>query len=181
MKDTTLPKRLADELARTSRRGLAEEAQRWMEKALRARDEGRAPDARRAAVRAKQAAPRSPAVREALGLAAYELGEWHEAAQELLAARRMTGRRNHDPVIADAYVRLGRATRALDFLADLGRNDVPERVWIDAQVVRARAFASRGLDDSATSVLVRAARDAGPTARARLAEAGRELGQKRDA
>jgi tetratricopeptide (TPR) repeat protein len=153
-----MPRALVRELERSARGPHAAEALKWMERSLRARARGRTAEARRAAVRAKQAAPRSPSVREALGLAAYDLEEWHEAAQELLAYRRLTGSRSHDPVIAGCHVALGRPERALDLLADIDVKEHGEGLWARAQAVRARALAATGRAAEARNILRAAAR-----------------------
>ena len=115
-----------------------------MIKARRAEAEGRREAAYRAALRAKEVASRSPSVRKFIGVSAWHMGRWHEAAQELLAYRRFSGDRSLDPAIAECYRRLGRPQRAKDFLADLDPAEVAAPVWADAQVVRARSFADGG-------------------------------------
>ena len=50
---------------------------------------------------ARRLASRIPAVREAVGLAAYHAGEWQTAIAELRTYHRMTGRRSHLAVLAD--------------------------------------------------------------------------------
>lgn len=174
MRTDDLPRALRGEVERAARRGLEEEALRWTARAVQARAAGRHADAYRAAVRAKQAAARSPSIREVLGLSAHAMGRWHEAAQELLAFRRLTGRRRHDPAIADAYLREGRPDRALAFLEDLRPGDVSAGAWADALAVRARAFAAKGMADVGLGLL-RAARLRDPGARARIAAAIAEL------
>lgn len=130
-----------------------------MEKAEAMRAEGRALQVRLALARAKEAAPRSASVRRALGLALREAGEWHEAVQELLSFRRLTGDRGLDPVIADCYRREGKTSRARDFLAELDRSTVSAAVWADAEVVRAGSFLDEGRADMARNLLERALRE----------------------
>jgi tetratricopeptide (TPR) repeat protein len=155
-----LPKRLADAIAHSARPGHSEDATKAAEQLVRARDEGKTKVAHRAAVKAKLAAPRSAWVREQLGLLAMEMGEFHEAAQELLTYRRFTGDHRHDPVIADAYRKQGKPARALDLLKELKRDDVSARTWTDAQIARARALADTGRNDTAVTILKAAVRDA---------------------
>ena len=52
-------------------------------------------------------------VREACGIVAYRTGRWAEALSELRAARRMTGRDDYLPIMADCERALGRLDRAL--------------------------------------------------------------------
>src|SRR5438105_2506836 len=103
-----LPRPLAEELARTARPGAAADAQRWMTRYRAARARNDVDEAYRAAVRAKQSSPRSPSVREAVGLVACDREKWHEAVQELLANRRLSGDQRHDAIIGECYLRLGR-------------------------------------------------------------------------
>jgi tetratricopeptide (TPR) repeat protein len=154
----TLSKRLADELSRTARPGKADEARRYGEKLIEALERGRPLDVKRAAIRAKQAAPRSAWVREELGKVCFELEDWHEATQELLAYRRFTADRRQDATIAECYRRQEKPARSLELLADLKQPDVPANVWIQAQVVRARALADTGRKGAALTLLKAAVR-----------------------
>jgi predicted Zn-dependent protease len=170
-----LPKRIAESLARGARPGRADDAIKAAEQLVRARDDGRSADARKAAVKAKQAAPRSAWVREQLGLFAFELGDLHEAAQELLAYRRFTGDRRHDAIIAECYRQQGKPERALELIADLDRSTIPARAWIESQIVRARALVDTGRPDAARTLLTAAARGASTADLERLREVARDL------
>ena len=158
-KDALLPKRLADAIAHSARPGRGDDATKAAEQLVRARAAGDAKAARKAAIKAKLAAPRSAWVREQLGLLAMENDELHEAVQELMAYRRFTGDHRHDPVIAEAYRKQGKPARALDLLKELDRRDVSARTWSDAQVARARALADTGRKDTAITLLKAAARE----------------------
>jgi tetratricopeptide (TPR) repeat protein len=63
---------------------------------------------------AKSRASRIAAIREAVGIAAYNAGEWQEALGELRAARRMRGGHANMPVMADCERALGRPEKALE-------------------------------------------------------------------
>lgn len=63
---------------------------------------------------ARERAGRVGLVRETLGIAAYNAGEWQEAVSELRAARRITGSSAVLPLIADAERGLGRPERAVE-------------------------------------------------------------------
>ncbi|MGH3095038.1 MAG: hypothetical protein ACRDMV_03460 [Streptosporangiales bacterium] len=65
------------------------------------------------AAAARHRTPRLAVTREACGIAAYRTGRWAEAAQELRAARRMSGNDDLLPVIADCARGLGDPQRAL--------------------------------------------------------------------
>lgn len=57
---------------------------------------------------AKSMAPRSPSVREALGVARYLAGDWSSALLELQAYRRFTNRNDQNHLMADCLRALGR-------------------------------------------------------------------------
>ncbi|MEO9328779.1 HAD-IIA family hydrolase [Gordonia aurantiaca] len=71
---------------------------------------------------ARSRASRVGVVRETVGIAAYNAGEWQEAATELRAARRITGNPALLPLIADCERGLGRPERAVEIArGDEGR------------------------------------------------------------
>jgi len=163
-------------LKRAARPTAVNDALKGMERFLRARTKGDLAEARLAAIAVKTAAPRASAAREALGRVAFELGEWHEAAQELLAFRRLTGEHRNDPAIAHCYLELGRPVRALEFLAELSRDDASADVWARACAERAHALAATGRATEAVDFLTyQIGREKGPRARATLAQARAEL------
>ena len=170
-----LPKRLADAIAHSARPGKGDDARKAAEQFLKARDAGDLARARAAAIKAKLAAPRSAWVREQLGLLAFETDQLHEATQELLTYRRLTGDHRHDPTIAESYRRQGKPARALDLMGELKRADVSKRVWIDAQIARARALADTDRRQAAEVLLKEAARDSSGPDRVRVLEALRDL------
>ena len=93
------------------------------------------------------------AVREAVGLAAYAAEEWAEALSELRAARRITGRADHLPVMADSERALGRPERAL---AQLDDPDVPrleQAVRVELVIVVSGARRDLGQPDAAVLLL----------------------------
>lgn len=98
---------------------------------------------------ARRKAARIGAVREASGLAAYHLGKWQEALSDLRAARRITGRNNFLPVIADSERGLGRPERALEVTRSGGVEtlDIAER--IELRIVASGARRDLGQPDAA--------------------------------
>ena len=64
--------------------------------------------ARRKLAKAKQLSPRSPSVRELLGLSAYRLERWDEALAEMRAYRRIAGDTSYMPAEMDCLRALGR-------------------------------------------------------------------------
>lgn len=102
---------------------------------------------------ARRTAGRLPAVREAVGLAAYLSGEWQEALTELRAVRRMTGDSTHLPLLADCERGLGRPDRALVLARspEAARLGTAERV--ELRIVEAGARRDLGQVEAALVVL----------------------------
>lgn len=146
-----------------------------MERYLDARKHENLPEARKQLLRAKEAAPRAVAVREALGRLSAEQGQWHDAVQELLAHRRLTGEQHNTPVIAQCYIELGRPERALELIAELKGEAMPKKTWAELRAVRARALAATGRATEAIDFL------AFEISRERDAAAKQRLQQERDA
>ena len=69
------------------------------------------------AMAAQRRAGRVGLVREAAGIAAYQVGRYEEALRELRTARRLTGSSEHLPVMADCERGLGRPERAIELAA----------------------------------------------------------------
>lgn len=112
------------------------------------------PDTAFAHARAARArAARVAAVREAYGELAYLTGQWAEALRELKTVRRMTGRADHLPVMADCERALGRPERALSLARDpaVASLDIAGRA--ELAIVTAGARRDRGEFDAAVSVL----------------------------
>jgi tetratricopeptide (TPR) repeat protein len=119
--------------------------------ALAGGDPGRAHDA---AERAKRLSHRLPAARELLALSHYRLGHFKEALREGLAYRRLTGRRDLDPVIADSMRARGNPQAASELLADLRPEEVDEETWVEGLIVRAGALLDQGLVHAALACLM---------------------------
>lgn len=105
---------------------------------------------------AKSMAPRSPSVREALGVARYLSSDWSGALLELQAYRRFTGRNDQNHLIADCLRGLGRPPGKLAELVremDVGR-DGPERV-AEGAIVWASALADHTGPGTGRAVLQR--------------------------
>jgi tetratricopeptide (TPR) repeat protein len=102
---------------------------------------------------ARARASRVPAVREAYAELAYLTQRWEEALRELRTARRMTGRPDALPLIADCERALGRPERAVA----LGRDPQVERLdpagRAEMAIVVAGARRDRGQVDAALGVL----------------------------
>ena len=102
---------------------------------------------------AKSKSSRSAVVREALGFAAYNAGEWAEALSELRSARRMSNNIGHVAMMADCERALGRPERAIDLIreADLTQFSKPEQ--IELTIVAAGARRDMGQLDAAIVTL----------------------------
>jgi tetratricopeptide (TPR) repeat protein len=133
--------------------GHAPKVRELVVEAAHAIDEERYEDAIAPLLDAKRKAPRSVYVRELLGIAYHRLGRWKEAARELAAYKRLSDRRDRDPEIADCERALGRPEKAVDILADLEPDELPDEVFIEALVVHAGALGDLGRYDEAVAVL----------------------------
>ena len=102
---------------------------------------------------AKARAGRFPAVREAVGIAAYYSGDWAQALAELRAARRMGSSSQLLPMIADCERGVGRPERAIEIArspeaAQLKGDDADE-----LRIVAAGARADLGQLEQALALL----------------------------
>ncbi|HTM83541.1 MAG TPA: tetratricopeptide repeat protein [Mycobacterium sp.] len=102
---------------------------------------------------ARSRAARIPAVREAVGIAAYHCGDWAQALAELRAARRMGSKSVLLPMIADCERGVGRPERAVELsrspeAAALTGDDADE-----LRIVAAGARADQGQFEQALLLL----------------------------
>jgi tetratricopeptide (TPR) repeat protein len=93
---------------------------------------------------AKDVAPRSAVVREALGVARYQAGEYAEAQAELLAYRRLSARYDQNHVLADCARALGRHEKVAEYVDELRRANVPRDRVVEGLIVLAGDRADRG-------------------------------------
>lgn len=112
------------------------------------------PEAALAHARAARArASRIAAVREAVGIAAYQCGDWAQALAELRAARRMGSRSPLLALIADCERGIGRPERAIE----LARSPEAEQLRGDEadelRIVAAGARSDLGQHEQALAVL----------------------------
>ncbi|MGQ0670159.1 MAG: tetratricopeptide repeat protein [Actinomycetota bacterium] len=106
-------------------------------------------------VRAKSLAPRSPAVREVLGLAFYEQGRYRDALSEMQAYRRMSGRADQNHIVADCERALGRPERSVALADEALSAEIPIEAKAEAVIVAASALADMGRFDQALGMLRR--------------------------
>lgn len=107
---------------------------------------------------ARALAGRVGAVREAAGLTAYLAEEWTDALAELRTARRITGRPDHLPVLADCERALGRPERALAYADDPDVARLEQAARVELVIVLAGARRDLGQPDAAVLELQTPAR-----------------------
>jgi tetratricopeptide (TPR) repeat protein len=112
-----------------------------------------AEQAYRYAQAAKRLAARIGVVREVSGIMAYKSGRWAEALTELQAGRRMTGRYDYLPLMADSERGLGRLDRALDLVHSAEAKRLPRAAQIELRIVESGIRRDQGLDDAAVLAL----------------------------
>ena len=98
-------------------------------------------------------AARIDIVREALGLAAYLNGRYSEALRELRTYRRMTDDYSHVAIEADSERGLGRAEKALAFIAEIPLKKLDPEAQIELALVTSGARADNGDSEGGLSVL----------------------------
>jgi tetratricopeptide (TPR) repeat protein len=151
-----LPPPVVGELRHMARAGKADAAIARLERAVALLDRGDARGAAAEATKAKDLAPRAPAVREVLGLALYQLERFSEALSEMQAYRRMSGRVDQNHIIADCLRALGRPDRAVPLAEEaLAARGVPLAAKAEAVIVAASALAYQGKFDQALGMLRR--------------------------
>ena len=102
---------------------------------------------------AKRLAARVGVVREACGIAAYRTGRWAEALSELRAARRMTGRDDYLPIMADCERALGRLDRALALVREAKASELERATHIELRIVESGIRRDQGLPAAAVIAL----------------------------
>ncbi len=102
---------------------------------------------------AKRLAARVGVVREAVGVAAYRTSRWAEALSELRAARRMTGREDYVPVMADCERALGRLDRALALIREADVSQLDRATQVELRIVESGIRRDQGLADAAVLAL----------------------------
>jgi tetratricopeptide (TPR) repeat protein len=102
---------------------------------------------------AKRLAARVGVVREGVGIAAYQTGRWAEALSELRAARRMTGRDDYLPLMADSERALGRLDRALALVREASTADLDRATQIELRIVESGIRRDQGLPEAAILAL----------------------------
>lgn len=153
--EVTLPKAVVRELRRSVRRPQdAQEAALALSIAAERLEDREGSDALAYLAWAKHLAPRSPAVREALGAALYLAEDYAGALSELQAYRRFTSRADQNHLVADCLRALGRNTDRIPDLVDaMSSDEVPPERRIEGHIVWASMLADQGDVGAGRSVL----------------------------
>lgn len=93
---------------------------------------------------AKNRAPRSGVLREALGVALYLAGDLAGARSELLAYRRLTGRADQNHLLADCARADAREDLATQYVEEMEAQGVDEERVVEGRIVLAGLRADRG-------------------------------------
>ncbi|WP_235861684.1 ICP22 family protein [Tersicoccus phoenicis] len=105
------------------------------------------------ALAASRRGGRIAAVREAVGITAYEAGDFAEALRELRTFRRISGSNEHLALMADCERGLGRPEKAIELAGsvDVGSFDAATRV--EVAMVVSGAYADLGRSEEALATL----------------------------
>ena len=156
-KQADLPPDVLDEVRRSTKPTAQRDAISRLSRAIELLDRDDAGAAVTEAEKAKALSPRSASVREVLGLALYGAGRWKESLNELKTYRRISGRNDHNHVMADCLRALGRPEDAVPLAEDaLHDRTVPNEAKAEAVVVAASALADQGRYPEALAFLGRA-------------------------
>lgn len=149
----SLPRGVWRELKSSAPPGMSEDVGRALGAAGVALEEGDEARALELLTWAKSVAPRSAAVREALGIVLYAAARYGQAHSELLTYRRLSGRQDQNHLLADCARALGRPEKMTEYVEAMVAAAVePERV-VEGLMVQAGERADRGDLDGALEVL----------------------------
>ncbi|HLU28739.1 MAG TPA: hypothetical protein VKZ65_09900 [Glycomyces sp.] len=103
---------------------------------------------------ARRKASRVAIVREVTGVAAYGAGEWQLAMNELRAAQRLGGNRDHIAMIADCERASGHPERAIDLYREYGDDkSIDPESRVELLIVASGARRDMGMGEAATAML----------------------------
>jgi tetratricopeptide (TPR) repeat protein len=152
----TLPRDVEEELRRTAKPGREADARGRLARAIELLERGDVRAAAAEAEKAKSLAPRSPTVREVLGMALYGQERFGAALSELQTYRRMSGRDDQNHLIGDCLRAVGRPERVLPLVESALRARLPNEAKAEAAIVGASAMADLGRYEEALALLRRA-------------------------
>lgn len=149
----TLPTEVDRELTAAAGTGQADQVRGAFVAAGEALAEGDLERAVRLLVWTRDAAPGSAAVREALGIAHYHREEFADAADELEAYRRLSGREDQNHLLADCARALGRHAQVASYVEAMRQARVDEERVAEGLLVLAGHQADRGRLEGALATL----------------------------
>ena len=144
---------IVKELRATARPGKAEILVQAFSEATGAFLAGDFEAAIRLGEQSKHLALRAASIREMLGLAYYRAARWNEAARELSAFRRLSGRADQNPVLGDCYRALGKPERAIELCDEIPLKGTPPEIYFEGAIVGAMAQAETDHLDAAIARL----------------------------
>lgn len=105
------------------------------------------------ALAARARSQRSAVIREAVGETAYAAGKFAEALAELRTARRLSGRQDYAPMMADCERALGRPEKALEYDTPKVREGLDQAGSVELSIVMAGARRDLGQIPAALHLL----------------------------
>jgi tetratricopeptide (TPR) repeat protein len=105
------------------------------------------------ALAARARSQRNAVIREAVGETAYAAGKFAEALAELRTARRLSGRQDYAPVMADCERALGRPEKALEYDTPKVREALDQAGSVELSIVIAGARRDLGQISAAVQLL----------------------------
>lgn len=148
-----IPREVYRELKTSAKAGVLDDAARAFGAAIEALDAGDTARARTLLDWVKHVASRSAAVREALGIVAYQEGDFATAHSELLTYRRLSGRADQNHLLADCARAAGRHEKVLEYVREMRRPEIPRDRQVEGLIVLAGDRADRGDLRGALAVL----------------------------
>jgi glycerol 3-phosphatase-2 len=153
-----LTQEILDELRQTARPHAFSSAARALADAVLALSEDDPGEAVAAARQAKGSAPRSAAVRELLGIALYQVGEFKAARTELAAAQRISGQTDLTAMLADVERATGRPEQAIELFRTTDRTKMSADATAELLLVAASAYGDMGQPAAGVALIRRHAR-----------------------
>jgi hypothetical protein len=153
-----LTEEILDELRQTARPHAFSSAARALADAVVALSEDDPQAAVAAGRQAKASAPRSASVRELLGIALYQLGEFKAARTELAAAQRISGQTDLTAMLADVERATGRPEQAIELFRTTDRTGMSADTAAELLLVAASAYGDMGQPAAGVALIRRHAR-----------------------
>jgi len=153
-----LTEEILDDLRQTARPHAFAAAARALADAVLALSDDDPEAAATAAREAKGSAPRSAAVRELLGIALYQVGDFKAARTELAAAQRISGQIDLTAMLADVERATGRPEQAIELFRTTDRTRMNADTAAELLVVAASAYGDIGQPAAGVALIRRHAR-----------------------